>query len=625
MEFVKNLITNKKRLNILNAAAIGLVALIFLIFFPMLEADMLGKARQNEKEITEIYGASFVRAFNEQLSFLRLMGDELGRMKLNSVGDIRAALKEIEDPSSFDLLRFAKADREGVAYGTEEDLDRFVTGQQSYVNSLEGEETVSEELISVKDQFSAIIFSVPVYSDEKIEGVLFGYVYGDGFSRIIDEINPDNNNLLLVDGAMEIIGKSDSEALSNIRYQFDYYLRQFRYAGKVAYRDIVEGMKAGETNQYNIEYGGEAYWMTLSPLGIHNWYMVKLTPETEASLFERGVMQKTGLFAIFVTILIGLLLCFANIAILNSFELIELNAKYSLLDNESKSVTFSCNPSSRAVELNGAVAQTFGKEIAELGTVNLVRLLDFLHENDQGLSKAIAKAGGEGKDKFETDVQIRREDGGYGWYKVEAIFLRDKRGRIQTVVGSLKNTEDQIEKEHDLKTKAERDLLTGLLNKITMEQSVTEMIKKKPYGKYAFYIIDLDNFKAVNDNLGHATGDKVLTDVSAKLNLQFNEFDYIGRLGGDEFAVMLVIPENMSNYASGLIEVKAKNLCDNLKETYSDGNIDIKVTASIGIAAYPSQGESFEELYKHADLALYQSKNNGKNRYTFYSAEFEKE
>ena len=205
MEFVKNLITNKKRLNILNAAAIGLVALIFLIFFPMLEADMLGKARQNEKEITEIYGASFVRAFNEELAFLRLMGDELGRMKLNSVGDIRAALKEFNDPTGFDLLRFAKDD--GIAYGTEEDLDRFVTGQQSYVNSLEGEETVSEELISVKDQFSAIIFSVPVYSGEKIVGVLFGYVYGDGFSRIIDEINPDNNNLLLVDGAMEIIGR----------------------------------------------------------------------------------------------------------------------------------------------------------------------------------------------------------------------------------------------------------------------------------------------------------------------------------------------------------------------------------------------------------------------------------
>ena len=81
----------------------------------------------------------------------------------------------------------------------------------------------------------------------------------------------------------------------------------------------------------------------------------------------------------------------------------------------------------------------------------------------------------------------------------------------------------------------------------------------------------------------------------------------------------------MSNYASGLIEVKAKNLCDNLKETYSDGTTDITVTASIGIAAYPSQGESFEELYKHADLALYHSKNTGKNRYTFYSTEFEKE
>ncbi|MBQ7564278.1 MAG: diguanylate cyclase [Lachnospiraceae bacterium] len=623
MEFVKNLITDKKRLNILNGFVIGIVAISFLIFFPVLESNLMENAKQNEIDTTKIYVANFERAFSEQLTFLELMGDELGKMKPGSVEEIREALSEIKDPSCFDLLRFAQDD--GVAYGTEEELDRFVTGQQNYVKSLAGEQVVSDELISVKDQFSAIIFSVPVYFDGEVGGVLFGYIYGDGFSRIIDAMSPDGRSLLVVDGAMEILGKSDAQALNNIRYQFDYYLRQFRYTDKVAYRDIVGEMKAGEEKLYEIEYGGESCFMTLVPLNIHNWYLVQLTQTAEATLFERSVMQKAGLFAIFATVMIGLLLCFADVAILNSFELIELNAKYSLLDNESKSVTFSCNPNSRAVELNGAVAQTFGKEIAEAGTVNLVTLLDYLHENDQGLSKAIAKAGGEGKDKFETDVQIRREDGGYGWYKVEAIFLRDKRGKIQTVVGSLKNTEDQIEKEHDLKSKAERDLLTGLLNKITMEQSVTEMIKKKPYGKYAFYIIDLDNFKAVNDNLGHATGDKVLTDVSAKLNLQFNEFDFIGRLGGDEFAVMLVIPENMSNYASGLIEVKAKNLCDNLKETYSDGTTDITVTASIGIAAYPSQGESFEELYKHADLALYHSKNTGKNRYTFYSTEFEKE
>ncbi len=158
---------------------------------------------------------------------------------------------------------------------------------------------------------------------------------------------------------------------------------------------------------------------------------------------------------------------------------------------------------------------------------------------------------------------------------------------------------------------------------MTMENSISDIIKRRPYSTFAFYIIDMDNFKAVNDNLGHAIGDKVLVDVANKLTLLFNEYDFIGRLGGDEFAVMLVIPENMSNYSSRLIELKAKSLCENLKETYSDDRADVTVSASIGIAIYEKDGRSFSELYRHADLALYQSKNNGKNQFTFYTPEFE--
>ena len=112
-------------------------------------------------------------------------------------------------------------------------------------------------------------------------------------------------------------------------------------------------------------------------------------------------------------------------------------------------------------------------------------------------------------------------------------------------------------------------------------------------------------------------------DVANKLTLLFNEYDFIGRLGGDEFAVMLVIPENMSNYSSRLIELKANSLCENLRETYSDENVTVTVSASIGISIYEKDGKSFEELYRHADQALYHSKNEGKNRYTFYSGEKE--
>ena len=427
----------------------------------------------------------------------------------------------------------------------------------------------------------------------------------------------------MTDSALNILGKSGNEAILRMNNKFDYYLRQFRYKNKVKAVDIRDRIRNNETISVYITFYSEDYLLIMVPFEETGWYMVNMKPAPEIYAMRNSYTRSAIIFGALVIIVFAFMGFLSYGAASRMIELERMNARYALLDNASRSITFSCNPNSRAVDLNGAVEQTFGKEIAELGTVNLVSLLDKLHENDQGLSKNISKAVREGAGKYDCEVRVKEADGGYGWYKLEAIIVRSKSGKVERIIGSLKNLEDQIEKEHVLKNKAETDLLTGLLNKMTMENSISDIIKRRPYSTFAFYIIDMDNFKAVNDNLGHAIGDKVLVDVANKLTLLFNEYDFIGRLGGDEFAVMLVIPENMSNYSSRLIELKAKSLCENLKETYSDDRADVTVSASIGIAIYEKDGRSFSELYRHADLALYQSKNNGKNQFTFYTPEFE--
>nr|MCR5235032.1 GGDEF domain-containing protein [Lachnospiraceae bacterium] len=110
----------------------------------------------------------------------------------------------------------------------------------------------------------------------------------------------------------------------------------------------------------------------------------------------------------------------------------------------------------------------------------------------------------------------------------------------------------------------------------------------------------------------------VLVEVADKLRQIFSEYDCIGRIGGDEFAVLLNVPEGMNLETNNLVEVKARALNNSLRTTYSDGDIRVNVSASIGIAKYDENSKDYNRLYKHADEILYYSKRRGKDQYNFY-------
>ncbi len=624
MTFLKDLIGNHSRLKLISVATAVLMTAAVIVYVFTVRNRMLEYVTDNEINKTGIIGNAFYELLKDQFRMTESVATEFGALKPQTPEEIKAAFESVGASDFMGKLRFA--DSEGKVYESDgREYESNVSGLTLYQDAMEGKSSVSRELmIDVSDYSLAIVFGTPVYMDGVISGAMLMYLYFDNMSEMVGALDDsEQNSFLVTDSALNILGKSGNEAILRMNNKFDYYLRQFRYKNKVKAVDIRDRIRNNETISVYITFYSEDYLLIMVPFEETGWYMVNMKPASEIYAMRNSYTRSAIIFGALVIIVFALMGFLSYGAASRMIELERMNARYALLDNASRSITFSCNPNSRAVDLNGAVEQTFGKEIAELGTVNLVSLLDKLHENDQGLSKNISKAVREGAGKYDCEVRVKEADGGYGWYKLEAIIVRSKSGKVERIIGSLKNLEDQIEKEHVLKNKAETDLLTGLLNKMTMENSISDIIKRRPYSTFAFYIIDMDNFKAVNDNLGHAIGDKVLVDVANKLTLLFNEYDFIGRLGGDEFAVMLVIPENMSNYSSRLIELKAKSLCENLKETYSDDRADVTVSASIGIAIYEKDGRSFSELYRHADLALYQSKNNGKNQFTFYTPEFE--
>jgi diguanylate cyclase (GGDEF)-like protein/PAS domain S-box-containing protein len=169
-----------------------------------------------------------------------------------------------------------------------------------------------------------------------------------------------------------------------------------------------------------------------------------------------------------------------------------------------------------------------------------------------------------------------------------------------------------------IKLLAYQDELTGLSNRAHLFTSIKELIKqsKKERKIFSVLYVDLDNFKSVNDSLGHDVGDYLLQKIAQRLLKLSDKVDYVSRIGGDEFCVIV---EDNSNVAA-----IAKQIIDSVSTTIKLSGRNFNPTCSVGIARYPDDGTSLESLLKAADIGLYSAKNKGKNGYAFYNIELSK-
>ncbi len=213
-------------------------------------------------------------------------------------------------------------------------------------------------------------------------------------------------------------------------------------------------------------------------------------------------------------------------------------------------------------------------------------------------------------------IKLNDNKGNHYWYMAHFRVYNDTNGVPIKVIGKMNDITEQ-QKEIDLLTKiSETDMLTGLYNRSSAEYLIKESLRKRRGGDgsgHTLMIVDIDNFKTLNDSIGHMYGDAVLTQLSDLLKEIFRSDDVIGRLGGDEFFVLI---KNCSN--DEIIEEKAKEVCKAFRKTFTEVGNPVEISASIGIAKSPLHGNDFDTLYRCADLALYTVKAAGKNGYKFY-------
>lgn len=183
---------------------------------------------------------------------------------------------------------------------------------------------------------------------------------------------------------------------------------------------------------------------------------------------------------------------------------------------------------------------------------------------------------------------------------------------ITTVILSNLKTK---ERGRQLEDKADTDLLTELNNKAATERKIQEYIDENPDGRAMMFILDIDNFKKINDTMGHAFGDTLLKTLGKEIKTEFRTTDIIGRTGGDEFMVFL---KNITDDA--IVEREANRITRFFHDFKAGGDyVKYSATASIGCAIFPDDAASFKDLYVAADQALYRAKKRGKNQLVFYN------
>jgi len=210
-----------------------------------------------------------------------------------------------------------------------------------------------------------------------------------------------------------------------------------------------------------------------------------------------------------------------------------------------------------------------------------------------------------------------RKDGETIWCEWYHSCLLDEHGRIVSILSFVQDVSARIRAEERLQYLATRDALTGLPNRVLLQERLTQAIAKgrRVGQRVGVLFIDLDRFKNVNDTLGHRIGDELLKRVTAALSHALREADLLARLGGDEFMVIVedfAEPEVLGRIATKLQEA--------ISQPFDVEDHDIYVTSSIGISVYPDDGDAPEELLKHADVAMYRSKELGRNTYQFFDA-----
>ena len=267
----------------------------------------------------------------------------------------------------------------------------------------------------------------------------------------------------------------------------------------------------------------------------------------------------------------------------------------------------------RVVTVNQAFCEISGYDVRELQGQQVAALGFGIGRREvrRQVRSALQTAG-----HWQGEVRTSRKDGSLYTCWAAVTQQRNANGAVTHYIGILNDITQFREVESNLVRLAHVDTLTDLPNRSLLADRVGQLtsISRRDHRPFALMFMDLDQFKNINDTLGHSVGDALLSEVARRLQGSLREVDTVARLGGDEFAVLLPGADGAG------AELVASKLLERLAEPCMVQGHELSMTMSIGVACYPSDGDDYEILSRNADTAMYRAKHEGKATWRFFAA-----
>ena len=599
-------------------ALLASIIVSFFIFQNRITAMVYANSTNFLEETAALYAETFKIKLNDQLFILENKARSFDGVDMSDHEEIRRTIMSLRRMGDF--KRIYVADKNGDLMNIAGDSIGNISDTDYFKSAMQGE-PVSDSYISIDEEGERVLsLAVPIFRGGKVEGVVTG-TFAYSILENIFSVNTFSGDgyAYLVNDRGRILGASQSD--NRLCYSDNWV--DFFVENKVLSAQEIEKIRSdireGKTGSMSYKVGDQERIMVYASVGLNNWSVVSIMTADFINAQQRKIIWSTVILVL-VLVTLFVFVGYMFYRLLNQHEKIaKENMRYVTTTRSLKTLVYEYDFDSRLIEFSGETAFLFGEKMRQLSIDNFHVVESLIHESERNLLSHLRDFVASGETSYRSELRLL-VGGEYVWYQFSGMLVRDKEsGRPIKMIGNLVNVNAQVVREQEFKEMAETDLLSGLLNKISMEKRITEWIARAGDSEGAFYILDLDNFKQVNDKIGHSAGDKAICDAANKLNLVFSERDFISRIGGDEFCVFLTLPGTLAkDKIHDIIVEKARVLNSILHETYCLDEITVNVTSSIGISLFPSQAATYKDLFELADAALYRVKKQGKNNFALY-------
>lgn len=293
-------------------------------------------------------------------------------------------------------------------------------------------------------------------------------------------------------------------------------------------------------------------------------------------------------------------------------EIMLVNERYHMLEEVSDDIVLDYDVKKQQFEIPECYLKF--AEDKSVKYAGIEELYGAIHPDDRERFQKIFETALQREMKGTAEYRLRqggKESGKYAYFRTYYQSIADYDGKISHIIGRSYDISTERAVREKLLREVQLDPLTRIYNKTASGEIVDAFLEKSTQGTHVLYVIDIDDFKKINDTFGHTVGDMVISDIATLIREQFTDEAVVGRVGGDEF--MVFVKDTSLQEA----EAKAEQLCTNVQKTLSGDGAVIVVTLSVGMAVTGKDGYDYSTLFERADHAMYHIKKNGKNHYGF--------